>query len=177
MKFVGLTLPENVRYDFSQPRGRVISGELKSYIESREWNFVICVGDVVTYYCLKANRKPDIIIIDGKTLRSKEGFSFDSNPIDYNLIKIKNPPGMLTYDNIDLLCNILKSKNKEKILIYVDGEEDLLALPTLSCAQDNSLVIYGIPNKGAALVNVNNYIRRELQNKILVLKPGIIETK
>ncbi len=178
MKLIGLTLPEKFRYDFSQPRGMVVSGELSSYIESHEWNSVICIGDVVTYYCLKSNRKPDIIIIDGKTLRSKEGLSLQNSNLEgYNTIKIKNPPGILTYDNLDLLCNMLKNKSKDKTLIYVEGEEDLLALPVLSCAQDNSLVIYGIPNIGAALVNVNNYIRRELQNKILVLKPILFESE
>ncbi|MGC8573683.1 MAG: hypothetical protein C0171_04510 [Caldisphaera sp.] len=170
MKLIGLSIPQKVRFDFSQPRGKLVYGELSQYIDSHDWKKIICVGDVVTYYCLKAKRKPDIIIIDGKTLRSKEGFSLNSNELEqYSFINIKNPAGLLTYDNLDILCKM--ANENIKILIYVDGEEDILAMPILSCAPDNSLVIYGIPNKGAALVNISKYIRRELQNKILSLKP------
>jgi len=173
MKLLGLTIPQKVRFDFSQPRGKLVYGELSQYIDSYNWKKVACVGDVVTYYCFKANRKPDIIIIDGKTLRNKEVFSLNSELINqYTFINVKNPAGILIYDNLDNLCKILN--DSKKTIIYVNGEEDILALPILSCAPDNSLIIYGIPNKGAALVHMSKFIRRELQNKILSLKPDLI---
>ena len=41
----------------------------------------------------------------------------------------------------------------------VRGEEDLLALPCMMYAEDGDIVVYGQPNAGAVLVEVNHFIK------------------
>ncbi|MDP8003575.1 MAG: GTP-dependent dephospho-CoA kinase family protein [Caldisphaera sp.] len=176
MKIIGYKIPDNLRYDFSQPRGVLINGEIKNYINMKNWEKVICVGDVVSSYCLKANRLPDFIIIDGKTRRTEGGLKLediDKIKQHYEIIKVLNPAGIIGMDSYEIICKIVNENNKK--IIFVNGEEDMLTMPCLSCAPLNSLIIYGIPNKGAALVNLSIYIKRDLQQKPLSLKPTIFD--
>ncbi|MCE4623967.1 MAG: GTP-dependent dephospho-CoA kinase family protein [Caldisphaeraceae archaeon] len=173
MKIYGLKVPKKYRYDFSQPRGILVKGEIKEIIDRREWNKIICVGDIVSFYCLKAKRKPDIIILDGKTLRKNIELRLDTKIIKrYKRLDIVNPPGVINVESFKEICETVK--NDSKRIVFVNGEEDMLALPCMACAPIGSLVVYGIPDKGAALVNVSLYIKRDLQQRVLVLNPIIM---
>ena len=49
------------------------------------------------------------------------------------------------------------------VRITVMGEEDLLVLPVCIYAPDNSIVLYGQPNEGLVLVEINTEIRNKVQ--------------
>ncbi|MGC9072015.1 MAG: GTP-dependent dephospho-CoA kinase family protein [Acidilobus sp.] len=161
---------EGDREDFSWPRGVLISGDLPQIVKERAWTKVICVGDVVTYYCLKSGRLPDVIVVDGKTKRQWLGRPItlikDAN---YLQISLDNPAGGLTPEALDAMCAAIRDSNK--LIVLVRGEEDMLALPALMCAEPGSLVIYGIPERGASLVVIDPMISREAQTRLLRLTP------
>ena len=46
-------------------------------------------------------------------------------------------------------------KSYSNIKIEVDGEEDLAALPSIYLAEDGTNILYGIPERGMALVVAN----------------------
>jgi uncharacterized protein (UPF0218 family) len=49
----------------------------------------------------------------------------------------------------------------EDAVILVEGEEDLLALPSIVESPDNSLVLYGQPSQGLVVVDTNSMVRKE----------------
>ena len=50
------------------------------------------------------------------------------------------------------------------IQILVKGEEDLAALPAIAMAPLSSVIIYGLPDKGAVLVRVTESKKKEIQS-------------
>ncbi len=159
------------RDDFSWPRGVLISGELPPSVGSSAWPKLVCVGDVVTEYCLRSGRRPDVIVVDGRTRRQALGSPAPYPTVvegSYTKVQVSNPPGGLTPEAIEAVCSALRSGS---YLIAVSGEEDMLALAALMCAPPGSLVIYGIPDRGASLVVIDEAISREAQTRLLRLVP------
>jgi uncharacterized protein (UPF0218 family) len=155
-------LPEPLRNELSNPRGTLIKGKqadvskrVSEFVKNTKPPKVITVGDVVTRSMVVAGVKPDLSIVDGKTLRGPE------ESIDYTVDEtypLVNPPGLITADAWTVIGKALKEKRKIKIV--VDGEEDLLGIPVVLLAQKGSLMLYGQPNEGIVVVTVNNEIRR-----------------
>jgi hypothetical protein len=133
-------------------RGRQadVSKEVSEFVRTSKPPKVITVGDVVTSSMVSAGVKPDLSIVDGKTLRGPE------KSIDYSVDKVyalHNPQGLITADAWTVIGKALKEK--QKIKIVVDGEEDLLGIPVVLLAPKGSLMLYGQPNEGIVIVTVN----------------------
>ncbi len=177
---VQFIIPQSMRLDFANPRGVIVKGELKAIIDSLEWKSVTCVGDVVSRYCLRSARLPDVIIYDGISKRSKTLESLDDLVKGgFTRVEIDNPPGGLTLTSVETVCRAILASvlSGSRTAIKINGEEDMLALPALACSPNKSLVIYGIPDKGAALVRISNAIRKEAQNRLLRLVPYVSSLK
>ena len=155
-------LSESLREELSKPRGVLVKGK-KEYVSRKVAEFVsktpapkvVTVGDVVTRSLISMGVRPDLVIIDGKTLRGPE------EKIKYKLdetYKLTNPAGLITSDAWKVIDKALK-RNK-KIEIIVNGEEDLLGMPVILLAPKGSLVLYGQPNEGIVIVTVNEEIRQ-----------------
>ncbi|MCG3779568.1 MAG: hypothetical protein JW390_20152 [Nitrosopumilus sp.] len=56
------------------------------------------------------------------------------------------------------------------VRLIVNGEEDLLVLPVCIHAPENSVVLYGQPNKGLVLVQINTEIRNKAQSLLDMMK-------
>lgn len=86
----GLRLPEELRGYLAKPHGRLYRGKgietVKKIEELRTLTPLICVGDYVTYYTLKVGYKPDIAVLDFKTVRD----SFDTEKLHFIKKKIEN---------------------------------------------------------------------------------------
>ena len=165
-------LGERDREDFSWPRGVLVSGELPREVAERPWPKVICVGDVVTDYCLRAGRLPDVAVLDGRTRRQDLGdhvLPQLAGGRSYAVLRVPNPPGGLTPDAVEAVCSAVRFPRPT--LVVVSGEEDMLTLAALMCAPPGSLVVYGIPGRGASLVVVDELISREAQTRLLRLVP------
>lgn len=164
-------LPEALRADFAAPRGFVVAGDIRGLVDGRRWARVACVGDYVSRLCLGLSRvAPNLLIVDGRTRRA------ENLPLDelvsaavsrgYRLVRVENPAGSLSLEALEVVCDLL-SDESSRALVIVDGEEDMLALACLHCAPPGSLVIYGIPGKGSALVPVDLSLSREAQTRLL----------
>ncbi len=165
------------REDFSWPRGVLVSGDLPRKVAEGPWPKVICVGDVVTEYCLRAGRLPDVVIVDGRTRRQDLGRQATGQLSEagaHQVLRVSNPPGGLTPEAIEAVCSAARSASPT--VIMVSGEEDMLALAALMCAPPGSLVVYGIPGRGASLVVVDEMISREAQTRLLRLVPEPTKT-
>jgi uncharacterized protein (UPF0218 family) len=63
--------------------------------------------------------------------------------------RVRNPAGVITREAWDTIKEALKDR---EAVIFVDGEEDLLAIPAVLESPDNAFVVYGQPSEGIVVV-------------------------
>jgi uncharacterized protein (UPF0218 family) len=155
-----------LRDRLKEPFGRLYRGKgyecLRDIVKSlKNSPKIISIGDVTTYYLLKAGIVPDMCIVDDRTMRLpvdlevKKGTAHES----FKDVRVKNPPGVVTRELIDAIKNNMGSKKPVRIL--VDGEEDLAVIPACEYAPVGSVVLYGQPNEGVVAVTVTAEKKRE----------------
>ena len=120
---------------------------------------IISVGDYTTDVLTRFHIKPWIEVVDLKTKRGEKVYSSEEGSV-----KVSNPPGVISGT---LIYAILSALHKNvHVRIEVDGEEDLAVLPILFYADENTVVIYGVPDVGMAYIRASNDAR-ELISKIV----------
>ena len=118
--------------------------------------YIITVGDICTIKINEQVRMPDLSIIDFKTKRdcplSAEQRSI-MDQIGEKIVNVNNNAGTIS----DELWNAVKVaiSDNVKTRIVVEGEEDLATLAAISLADLGAKVIYGMPDKGMVVVDVN----------------------
>lgn len=123
---------------------------------------LIAIGDITTFNLLQCDSIPDISVIDEKTHRE----AVTSNIIkgirrsNFRPLYVCNPPGYVTKELVSAIGKALDYD--EPVQIIVDGEEDLAALPAIVMAPISSVVIYGLPDKGAIMVRVTLKIKDQI---------------
>jgi uncharacterized protein (UPF0218 family) len=150
------------------PLGLLIEGsfsetveKLIDLIEKEKPSMIISVGDVVSESLIKKDVIPNVVIIDNKVMRkSVAPFSAKADETRY----VRNPPGTLTEEALGKIQEVFKEK--KRIRIVVDGEEDLLTLPAVLYAPENSLVVYGQPRRGIVAVKVTKKERERVRQVI-----------
>ncbi len=125
---------------------------------------VISVGDATTARLTSFNIIPDVAIIDGKERRSKRNY-----PSNYPAKELHcaNPPGTISKDAVIILEDAISLQ--PPVRIFVDGEEDMLALPIFFMAPIGSAVLYGQPLEGLVIVKITTVKQKEakeLMNRI-----------
>jgi len=165
-----LKITEELRVILSKPHGILYKGKganpIKRAVDTRKNGILVCVGDIVTYYALKAEIKPDIVVIDGKSLRkslnSKIGNEIMRSTAEYATIRAVNPAGHITEDMVEKLFNAIKLAKNTKVKVFIEGEEDLAVMPLVVLLPKGSLIVYGQPNEGVVALNVDE------EKKILI---------
>lgn len=130
---------------------------LKSLILDFSPPKIITVGDIVTLNLLKNSIYPDIAIVDLKSKRKsvRESLPIYKRIYRDNIFYINNPASTIGKDIWKLI-----DKRDSKILVIVNGEEDLLVIPLLILSPIKSFVIYGQPGEAMVVVIVCNYIKK-----------------
>lgn len=116
---------------------------------------VISVGDVVTKNLLQKGISPKLSIVDYKVERKPVDHTYDSAGFNLVLTAI-NPPGKITSDSWRQVERGLK---RGKVLLEIDGEEDLLVLPVLAMARKGSVVFYGQPEDGVVAIEADDKVK------------------
>ncbi|MCM1987152.1 GTP-dependent dephospho-CoA kinase family protein [Methanococcoides seepicolus] len=164
-----ISLPESLRPLLRKPFGVLYTGTggdaVRSLVDDLDNpTILISVGDVTTFHLLESNIIPDILIVDDRTKRAPASSQvvYGTKHKGFTEITVDNPPGVITEDLIDVIGDaIVSDKN---VRIFVQGEEDLAALPAILMAPLNSVVLYGQPDKGVMLVRVTESIKAELKD-------------
>lgn len=151
-----LILKKELRSEFKKPFGKIYP----SVIDAKEHlkdslgknGIVISIGDVTTQNMLNAGMVPDIGIVDNKIERR-----VSENEIRYDNITLKaeNPAGTITDDLQSSIEEAFSSVEKGKVLIVVEGEEDLAVIPCVIMAPSGSVIFYGQPGEGVVLCEVD----------------------
>ena len=146
-----LILPDELRGELQKVHGELVSEEeVEKHVRG---NFVITVGDVVTYTLLKLRLDINVAVVDYKTKRSEVIFE-DIKKFGDIVFKVKNPPGTITPELWRAVRDAIESKKRTRI--DVEGEEDLAVIPAVLFAPQGAIVIYGMPNTGLVILKVKD---------------------
>ncbi|MFW6064422.1 MAG: GTP-dependent dephospho-CoA kinase family protein [Candidatus Natronoplasma sp.] len=163
-----LKLRDEDREELKRKLGPVVEGELpERYMEKRP---IITVGDVVTDTLLEQGIGPDVCIVDGKTQRDDYEFRDWS---EEEAIKIENPPSIITKEAWKIIKGAIE--RKKNVMIFVDGEEDMLSLVAVALCPLGGTVIYGIPGEGMVINVVSEDVKEktwEIINKMIEVDDG-----
>lgn len=145
-------LPEKLRPELRKVWGRPIFGKktevIKKFqriLKEKKFKKVITIGD----YC-SLTLPSEIKIFDGRIKRRK----IKKLP-RFNL-KCKNPAGTIQKE----VWPIIKKAIEQKENVFVEGEEDLLVIPSVLLSEKNTAVVYGFPEKGVCLIEVSPEIKK-----------------
>ena len=130
---------------------------LKMLVQQSKPSKVTTVGDVVSRETLVAGIQVNLRIVDQMTLRKR------INPVEIKAertYRVKNPAGVITSEAWDTIREALKDR---EAVIFVDGEEDLLAIPAVLESLDNALVVYGQPSKGLVVITASPGTKSEVR--------------
>lgn len=156
-------LPENMRDSLKKPMGFLLREEEATKVKILEsiplGARVITVGDATTEKMLNLGLEPSLQIVDSLEKRHKRALPEGKVKTTINCI---NPPAEITDESIGAIKKALQETGPVRIL--VKGEEDLLVLPVVFYAPDNSVVLYGQPNEGLVIVTVNQKTRDAARN-------------
>lgn len=125
---------------------------------------IICVGDISTYSFTSTRQYPDISIVDFLVKRKKKfanlhEFSFSGSE---EVVKAENPAGRLTPDLFKGVTEAFKKvQSGKKVVILVNGEEDLAVLPVILASPLGYYIFYGQPNRGMVQVQVGEKMKEK----------------
>ena len=168
-----LFITEGLRRSFKKPFGTILkngvilanevrpespSGVRDAGRASKTYPYLITVGDVTTKKFNNLRFNQDISIVDFKVSRKKKfsslaelGFSGKEK-----IIKFSNPAGCLTPSLFKTAPQVFKLRRKNgRIILQIDGEEDLSVLPLTLAAPLGSVIFYGQPSEGVVRVEVS----------------------
>ncbi|MDI9644298.1 MAG: DUF359 domain-containing protein [Candidatus Verstraetearchaeota archaeon] len=158
-----LKLPEELRLELSKCQGKLLSGTPREnvanaveHVRSKSPPKVVVVGDFTLREFIDFGFLPDVAIFDNRSRRSE----FRQVGLSPTAV-VRNPPGTITDEAISSIRDGLASDRQSAIL--VEGEEDLLALPAILLSPVGSIVVYGIPGIGMAIVEATPEMKEKVK--------------
>jgi GTP-dependent dephospho-CoA kinase len=158
-----LVLTENQRANLKKPFGKLYP-DIDSITPLVAGKKVIAIGDKVTDGAIMLGITPQVCVYDGRTKRRKIAVPDSIIKYDARAVSVNNPAGQITDEAFQALKEAFSTAARTKI--FVSGEEDLLTIAAISLAPAGSYVIYGQPDEGVVLVEVNTKTK-DLVEKIL----------
>lgn len=145
----------------------IITEELRSEIAANSNNFcsldelllksrskkIVAVGDVTTDRLKKAGIKLFMEVVDLKTKRNVQG---DFVHIKGSL-EVVNDPGTISLEMFNLIGRLIRKGTGGRIEVH--GEEDLAVIPIIYYSGFDTVVAYGIPDKGLGCIDINPEIK------------------
>lgn len=162
---------EKTRTRLKHPFGQLLAGppektteRLARIIAEEAPPKIIAVGDVVSLWMRRYGIDASIYVIDHKTLRA----DVDGTIAGLSEVFVRNPPGEITEEAYEALRKALEGGEVE--VVRVEGEEDLLALPSVILAPVGSVVVYGQPYVGVVVVRVTPEVKDEVRELLEVMR-------
>ena len=164
-----MKLPDSLRDQLKIPLGILLpigqddKRNIQKYLSDD--SFIITVGDRTTEKMIDFDLIPSLQIIDGLEKRIKRDIIKLGNAFE---LKIDNPAAEITLESIEIIKKAFTMNSP--IRLTVNGEEDLLVLPVCIHAPENSVILYGQPDKGLVLVRITTEIRNKAQALLDLMK-------
>ena len=164
-----MKLPDSLRDQLKIPLGILLpigqdnKRNIQKYLSDN--SYIITVGDRTTEKLIDFDLIPSLQIIDGLEKRIKRDIIKLGDAFE---LKIDNPAAEITLQSIEIIKKAFTMNSP--IRLTVNGEEDLLVLPVCIHAPENSVILYGQPNKGLVLVQITTEIRNKAQALLDLMK-------
>ena len=164
-----MKLPDSLRDQLKIPLGVLLpigqdnKRNIQKYLSDN--SYIITVGDRTTEKMINFDLIPSLQIIDGLEKRIKRDILKLGSAFE---LKIDNPAAEITLESIEIIKKAFTMNSP--IRLTVNGEEDLLVLPVCIHAPENSVILYGQPNKGLVLVQITPEIRNKAQALLDLMK-------
>ena len=164
-----MKLPDSLRDQLKIPLGVLLpigqdnKRNIQKYLSDN--SYIITVGDRTTEKMINFDLIPSLQIIDGLEKRIKRDIIKLGSAFE---LKIDNPAAEITLESIEIIKKAFSLN--PPIRLTVNGEEDLLVLPACIHAPENSVILYGQPNKGLVLVQITPEIRNKAQALLDLMK-------
>jgi uncharacterized protein (UPF0218 family) len=156
-----LVLTDELRRSLKDPLGRLLPGsgpeiyeEVSTTISLKKPPRVIFVGDAVAKNALTRGIRRDVMIIDNKEKRAQTK-PFDARAT--RIFRVRNDPGTI---GSEAWAAVEEAVESGEAIMVVDGEEDLLTLVAIAVAPLGSLVMYGQPDEGLVMVEVDDSAKK-----------------
>ncbi len=155
-----LKITEELRAELKEPLGRIVS--IEEVIKTKKK--VVAIGDIVVLSLLEKGVKPHVAVFDFKNLRKEISETEKQKLLLHfpNFEKTANPPGTLNEKIFPVAKKLLKNGGA----LFIDGEEDLVALAFLRHLEEGFVLVYGIFGKGVVAVEGGRKTR-EKANSII----------
>jgi uncharacterized protein (UPF0218 family) len=163
-------LPDELIPEVRVPLGELLEGE-NPKVDFSGLQKLVTVGDQCTVNIIRQGFVPDLAIVDYRVKRHNTERAPDLDRFSV-VLALENPAGMIAKDAWSVIGNAYSSD--KSVRIDVDGEEDLLALPSIALAPDDATVTYGLPHRGLVVVTVNHEVKMKAIDimKRMVVKGG-----
>lgn len=157
-------MTDEIRSSLKAPLGRLFPGggpeiynEIARLISIKKPPRVVFVGDAVSRSATAMGIRRDLIIIDNREMR-RQTKAFDASAA--RTFRVRNEPGTIGIDAWAAVQDAIESGNA---VLIVEGEEDLLTLVAMTVAPEGSFVIYGQPDRGLVLVEIDKGARKKAE--------------
>lgn len=158
-----LQLPPSTRKKLKRPINKLYTHFDASVLKKLSKSTLFTVGDVVTKTCNQLGFPPQIAVVDFKVARKRRftntkelGFSGKEMAL-----LARNPPGKLTPSLFRVLVRSISASRKGRVIVFVDGEEDLAVLPLILVSPLGCFILYGQPQQGVVAVEVTAALKEQ----------------
>ncbi len=134
-----------------------VAKKFKKVIRERKIKKIITVGD----YC-SLNLPSDVKIFDGRIGRNK------MVPLQEYSFSCWNPPASINKE----VWKTLKKAMSKNGNVFIDGEEDLLVIPSVLLSRKKTAVVYGFTSKGICLIEVSPEIKKGFRKLLKKFRKG-----
>ena len=157
-------LPDTLRDLLKEPIG-FLASEQQLLELLRNENYIVSIGDLVSYTLLKNGIEPVFCVVDFKTQRGDCSTEIKSTLRSFGKTRkvIHNPAASLSDELWDAIKNAYLDLEKGSLRIEVVGEEDLAALAAIYLAPRDVTIIYGLPNRGVVVVKPTEEHKRKVK--------------
>jgi uncharacterized protein (UPF0218 family) len=152
-----LVMPDDMRHVLGSPLGPIASENeaLRLISPGRP---VATIGDMCTARLHALGVAIHLAIVDNRTRRADGALWADMvEQVGERVVRVRNPTGVLTSELWNAIIDAWTDARSARIV--VEGEEDLASLAAILHAPEGATVIYGIPDRGLALVQVDRSTR------------------
>ncbi|MFH1448499.1 MAG: DUF359 domain-containing protein [Candidatus Micrarchaeota archaeon] len=156
-------LTGDLREELKKPLGKVVDED--ELVDSvRDANTLICIGDYCADVLLRGGRRPEVMVYDFKTRRGPVSTDVRGRIESVcDPVSVNNPPGVITDELLGIMQKVISEGKGD---VFVDGEEDLAGLVAIAYAPIGSVVVYGMPSRGAVVVDIDRDVQ---ENAISIL--------
>jgi len=155
-----IVFTEEMKNRVRKPLGELRHGDLDYSPELADAKPLVVVGDYTYKRMIEANLRPDVVVVDARVMRN----SAEIPKLEgYEVTRVRNMAGVIEPEAAEAVINAV---SRGRGAVFVEGEEDLLALPAIHALPEGGVVVYGQPRQGYVVVKASTKVKKLVEEII-----------